>query len=147
MVVNKIESTTMAKTMEEILKIAKLKNKIKELELKRALNLEEQESYAERKEKEIDGLERELRKSNQEKEFMRYTTKQRNDEHHQFMSNAYDQTFTQNIQLSDWLNTTTSNLHEKRREVRAAKQQFEDCLLYTSPSPRDKRQSRMPSSA
>ena len=42
------------------------------------------------------------------------------------MSNAYDQTFTQNIQLSDWLNTTTSNLHEKTREVRAAKQQFED---------------------
>ena len=26
-------------------------------------------------------------------------------------------------------------------------QLFEDCLLYTSPSPRDKRQSRMPSSA
>ena len=25
--------------------------------------------------------------------------------------------------------------------------QFKDCLLYTSPSPRDKRQSRMPSSA
>ena len=25
--------------------------------------------------------------------------------------------------------------------------QFESCLLYTSPSPRDKRQSRMPSSA
>ena len=25
--------------------------------------------------------------------------------------------------------------------------QFNDCLLYTSPSPRDKRQSRMPSSA
>ena len=25
--------------------------------------------------------------------------------------------------------------------------QHEDCLLYTSPSPRDKRQSRMPSSA
>ena len=24
---------------------------------------------------------------------------------------------------------------------------FQDCLLYTSPSPRDKRQSRMPSSA
>ena len=42
------------------------------------------------------------------------------------MSNAYKQTFTQNIQLSDWLNTTTSNLHEKTREVRAAKQQFED---------------------
>ena len=26
-------------------------------------------------------------------------------------------------------------------------EQFKDCLLYTSPSPRDKRQSRMPSSA
>ena len=26
-------------------------------------------------------------------------------------------------------------------------QNFHDCLLYTSPSPRDKRQSRMPSSA
>ena len=25
--------------------------------------------------------------------------------------------------------------------------EYEDCLLYTSPSPRDKRQSRMPSSA
>ena len=52
----------MAKTMEEMLKRAKVKNKIKELERKRALNLEEYESYAERKEKEIDGLERELRK-------------------------------------------------------------------------------------
>ena len=114
----------MAKTMEEILKIAKLKNKIKELERKRALNLEEYESYAERKEKEIDGLERELRKSKKEKEFMRYTTKRRNDEHDQFISNAYDQTFTQNVQLRDWLNTTTSNLHEKRREVQAAKQQL-----------------------
>ena len=57
---------------------------------------------------------------------MRYTTKQRNDEHDQFMSNAYDQTFTQNIQLSDWFNTTTSNLHEKTREVRAGKQLFEE---------------------
>ena len=27
------------------------------------------------------------------------------------------------------------------------KENFLDCLLYTSPSPRDKRQSRMPSSA
>ena len=29
----------------------------------------------------------------------------------------------------------------------AIEEQFEGCLLYTSPSPRDKRQSRMPSSA
>ena len=30
---------------------------------------------------------------------------------------------------------------------RVVPQQYLDCLLYTSPSPRDKRQSRMPSSA
>ena len=34
-----------------------------------------------------------------------------------------------------------------RTEVRGSKSSFRDCLLYTSPSPRDKRQSRMPSSA
>ena len=33
------------------------------------------------------------------------------------------------------------------RTARAAGHQLIDCLLYTSPSPRDKRQSRMPSSA
>ena len=32
-------------------------------------------------------------------------------------------------------------------EYRAAVEQKQICLLYTSPSPRDKRQSRMPSSA
>ena len=32
-------------------------------------------------------------------------------------------------------------------DVRWSFPQFGDCLLYTSPSPRDKRQSRMPSSA
>ena len=32
-------------------------------------------------------------------------------------------------------------------EVNPDKEQFWTCLLYTSPSPRDKRQSRMPSSA
>ena len=36
---------------------------------------------------------------------------------------------------------TCADLHN------AALQQDWDCLLYTSPSPRDKRQSRMPSSA
>ena len=33
------------------------------------------------------------------------------------------------------------------KALRAGRVQFGDCLLYTSPSPRDKRQSRMPSSA
>ena len=33
------------------------------------------------------------------------------------------------------------------RQYRAFLEDYVDCLLYTSPSPRDKRQSRMPSSA
>ena len=36
---------------------------------------------------------------------------------------------------------------EKANPLRERLQQIEICLLYTSPSPRDKRQSRMPSSA
>ena len=35
----------------------------------------------------------------------------------------------------------------KHAEDKLKRNEFEDCLLYTSPSPRDKRQSRMPSSA
>ena len=39
------------------------------------------------------------------------------------------------------LYNTINLLRERARE------QYSNCLLYTSPSPRDKRQSRMPSSA
>ena len=46
---------------------------------------------------------------------------------------------------------TNDAVAESRRQVRKAKRDNPDariiCLLYTSPSPRDKRQSRMPSSA
>ena len=35
----------------------------------------------------------------------------------------------------------------KQLKQKVANDQKDDCLLYTSPSPRDKRQSRMPSSA
>lgn len=112
--------------MEEILKIAKLKTRINELTRKHALNRNRFDSYAERMEKEIDELEHELRKSNQEKEFMRYTMKRRDDEHDEFISNAYAQTFTQNIQLRDWLNKTTSNLQVITSELRATNKQFED---------------------
>ena len=35
----------------------------------------------------------------------------------------------------------------KEKVEKQARQLAYDCLLYTSPSPRDKRQSRMPSSA
>ena len=44
--------------------------------------------------------------------------------------------FIDNLQILDPLNLTGLNLLKPR-----------GCLLYTSPSPRDKRQSRMPSSA
>ena len=39
--------------------------------------------------------------------------------------------------------------YEKSTEIldELAEKFYNDCLLYTSPSPRDKRQSRMPSSA
>ena len=114
-------------TTENILKCAKLKIRINELQKKRKLNLKRFESYAEKKEKEIDELEHELehelRKSNQEMEFMRYTTKQRNNE---FMSNTNPEMFTQNIQLNQWLSTATSNLHKISNEVRETKQQFDD---------------------
>ena len=36
---------------------------------------------------------------------------------------------------------------EKQSFIEGRISELEDCLLYTSPSPRDKRQSRMPSSA
>ena len=37
--------------------------------------------------------------------------------------------------------------HQYKLFYTSGKEQVVDCLLYTSPSPRDKRQSRMPSSA
>ena len=39
------------------------------------------------------------------------------------------------------------NLHEDLQSFIVDSDNLESCLLYTSPSPRDKRQSRMPSSA
>ena len=36
---------------------------------------------------------------------------------------------------------------ERAEKVPITKEEVRTCLLYTSPSPRDKRQSRMPSSA
>ena len=42
--------------------------------------------------------------------------------------------------IVQWWNQTAKN-------AGLSQEQYDDCLLYTSPSPRDKRQSRMPSSA
>ena len=56
-----------------------------------------------------------------------------------------------NIQLKTTLDEKEKNYAEKLAFVDQLKSQvntdFKSCLLYTSPSPRDKRQSRMPSSA
>ena len=40
-----------------------------------------------------------------------------------------------------------NSLEATRDNCRAKRERYQTCLLYTSPSPRDKRQSRMPSSA
>ena len=47
---------------------------------------------------------------------------------------------------SDTQSKILDDLTDKFFDVKGIKELY-DCLLYTSPSPRDKRQSRMPSSA
>ena len=42
---------------------------------------------------------------------------------------------------------TWKTVAEEKRKGLRLEELIDDCLLYTSPSPRDKRQSRMPSSA
>ena len=44
-------------------------------------------------------------------------------------------------------NTRASELHKRTSQIVKAHTQAEICLLYTSPSPRDRQKSRMPSSA
>ena len=44
-------------------------------------------------------------------------------------------------ELTTWVNPVVDELNKINQSL------CNDCLLYTSPSPRDKRQSRMPSSA
>ena len=59
--------------------------------------------------------------------------------HEQFQDNPFIETnaFSESKDSND-------NSNAKQAEV---DQSFQDCLLYTSPSPRDMRRSRMPSSA
>ena len=45
------------------------------------------------------------------------------------------------------LHVASKVLNLTLEEINNIAQEYSDCLLYTSPSPRDKRQSRMPSSA
>ena len=53
--------------------------------------------------------------------------------------------YANNYLLPQGLATIASDHHKRMVDKHRAK--LQDCLLYTSPSPRDKRQSRMPSSA
>ena len=47
----------------------------------------------------------------------------------------------------DQLKELEDDLRVKMKTAKSINLELDDCLLYTSPSPRDKRQSRMPSSA
>ena len=49
------------------------------------------------------------------------------------------------VQLKEAISKTTDE--ELKKELILEYAKYNNCLLYTSPSPRDKRQSRMPSSA
>ena len=51
------------------------------------------------------------------------------------------------IARTEWTREGRVPLHTLRAEIDYATREANTCLLYTSPSPRDKRQSRMPSSA
>ena len=50
-------------------------------------------------------------------------------------------------EYSEGVKKRIAKLTKRMREAERQKEEAIRCLLYTSPSPRDKRQSRMPSSA
>ena len=58
--------------------------------------------------------------------------------HNQYVEKDSDGRLQTNLKLK---------LNPKKRNIDSNSNPNRDCLLYTSPSPRDKRQSRMPSSA
>ena len=67
-------------------------------------------------------------------------------DHHE-VTNAVDQANRVLQNRFDFKGTGAEfNLNDQQINL-TAKEEFQICLLYTSPSPRDKRQSRMPSSA
>ena len=49
--------------------------------------------------------------------------------------------------MSSKNNATTNHAEEEEESLEQLTKQLDDCLLYTSPSPRDRTRSRMPSSA
>ena len=51
------------------------------------------------------------------------------------------------IQIQSYADFLQQDVAPSKRKQVGLQAVFKDCLLYTSPSPRDKRQSRMPSSA
>ena len=66
----------------------------------------------------------------------------------QVLLDSYPQFFQSMTDPFDFLESIEKHIHvEVRKLYPDAELPSFDCLLYTSPSPRDKRQSRMPSSA
>ena len=70
-----------------------------------------------------------------------------------FFSNEKDETDT-NVNEPDAINETSSNIESDEENMmvpisawKKVLDQLGNCLLYTSPSPRDRQKSRMPSSA
>ena len=66
------------------------------------------------------------------------------DEELQKQITQYQDLMNDLLEINDSLGLKDATLQEQLQAIRSKNQ---DCLLYTSPSPRDKRQSRMPSSA
>ena len=61
------------------------------------------------------------------------------------MSTQFDK--SEAVIVTHYQGLTVSQLDELRKQMREHGIKFKICLLYTSPSPRDNRTSRMPSSA
>ena len=63
------------------------------------------------------------------------------------LANLKKESFNLRFQQATGSMENTARMRAVKRDVARVKTVLNDCLLYTSPSPRDQRGSRMPSSA
>ena len=61
--------------------------------------------------------------------------------------NSLSLSYSQPTYELEKIRTEKNELANQKAEIEKKNEELMSCLLYTSPSPRDKRQSRMPSSA